>query len=139
MLRFKHIILFSKILDDMDIKPYVEYLERKLQKIENEGQRELKTMRSNKVPDNEIASRESELKSHKKNDMAIDIFAFVSTNLHKVQDDLILFFQKTTKKPIEEIEDLTIEEMFEILKELFKNGIPQMLKDKVGDSLKKTL
>lgn len=134
MVKFKDMILFSKMIDRIGISKFVSGLEDKLSKIDEKNNLELKTI---KDPE-QRANRKKDLENQKKNIYTIDVVSFLASNLHVIETDLVVYLERTSSLKKEEVQEMEIIEIWEVLKNTFKDGVPTELKNKIGN-LKKTV
>jgi phosphomevalonate kinase len=130
-IKFRDLFILSEILDKVEIKSYFEYIERKLTKIEKEFKADFNC---------ELAEEDLKQLSEKKKITAVgDVAAFIATKLYKVENEIVRLFKKVCKMTDDEIDNLSISDTIEILKEMFNQGLPEIVKNKMDDTLKKTL
>jgi len=130
-LSFNQYLKLSEIADKIEIKPYQEYLERKLSLIEKDF------VRGKKLPLTD--PQKLELQKEKQLIMMVDVSMYVTTKAWKVGKELKELFVIDGSMTIEEVNKMTGEDIFNKLKEMFSKGMPNILKNKFEEALKKTL
>jgi len=117
-LKFSEVMLLSQVLDQINIKPYIEYLT---------GNKIERLLKNSQLPMND-----------KLKIVTIDILSFIVQNLYKAKDSIYELIN--SYKNIKNAEDLDFEEVINIVIELFNNGLPNVLKTMINtDDLKKKL
>lgn len=137
-MKFTDFMLFSKAIDKVKIKPFVKELNRLME----EGKKELKKTLKEDGISLTIEELDQKLNAEGRQIAAMEVMIFIGENLYKIEDELIGILQNNTLKSVEEIKLMEHKEIFEVLKSLFADGIPQALKRKMGLGdldLKKTL
>lgn len=136
MLKYKHAMLLSTILDKVEAKTFFEYLERKLVKIDDSNKGKLQSFKGNEQDKLEYSK---ELKKQKDDSAMLEVFGFVGSKLHIVDPELKEFFFKTKQLTPEQVEDMEIKTIVTEIKEMFEQTMPDFVKEKISDNLKKTL
>ena len=135
MVKFKHLILLSKIIHKLDGVSYYSELEKKLQDIQDRNNKKIFDSKLDKEREKKYIEA---LNKEKQNYMLLDIAVFIASKFHIVQSEMIEFFCGIDKNlDAEKVIDLDVKELIEILKKEFSDGIPDILKEKVLEGLKK--
>lgn len=112
---YDDIFTVSEMLDNMEIKGYLEYLERKLHQLDKSN-----------LPENKI-------KQAKKETMSFDALGFLVTKIHKAKpqvDELIMSYHRLSA---EELKTLGLKKTIIFFKEMIKNGLMDMIKDLISE------
>jgi len=130
-LSFNQYLKLSEIADKIEIKSYQEYLERKLSLIEKDF------VKGKKLPLTD--PQKLELQKERQLIMMVDVAMYIVTKAWKVGKELKELFVIDGSMTIEEVNNMTGEDIFNKLKEMFSKGMPAFFKDKFNEALKKTL
>lgn len=116
-LKFKELMLISKIFKDLNVKSYVEYLlGNKLEKL----------LKSNDTIET------------KQMIVITDIIAFIVQNMAEAETNIYKLF--SSYSDIEDIENMEADMVYDSLFNIFKGGIPSVIKDMIDlDDLKKKM
>lgn len=131
-MKFLDFINLSMAIDKLNAKSFVKELNVRLTE-------EYQKMKQEQ-PDEEILKKE--WGEERQQIAGLEVMLFIGANLHKIQDQISKILMNNTGKSKEEVEMMEHTEILEVLKGLFKDGIPKVLLDKLGMSgldLKKTL
>lgn len=131
-MKFLDFINLSMAIDKLDAKSFVKELNVRLTE-------EYQKMKQEQ-PDEEILKKE--WGEERQQIAGLEVMLFIGANLHKIQDQISKILMNNTGKSKEEVEMMEHTEILEVLKGLFKDGVPKVLLDKLGMSgldLKKTL
>jgi hypothetical protein len=112
---YDDIYIVSEMLDKMEIKSYMEYLERKLYQISKSN-----------LP-------EEQMKKAKKDALSLDVMGFLVTKIHRAKpqvDRLIMSYHNLSN---EELKSLGLKKSIVFFKEMLKNGLIDMIKDVVSE------
>lgn len=133
MLNFKSLILLSMILKKLNITDYYQILDIKSKKSDKFNNIELERISDKKLKEERI----NELKKEKENSLTFDIMFFLAENYHLAEEEIKEFLLLNSKKTIENIDMLEIDEIINIVKDVFKDGMPKIILDKVDEFKKK--
>lgn len=131
-MKFLDFINLSMAIDKLNAKSFVKELNVRLTE-------EYQKMKQEQ-PDEEILKKE--WGEERQQIAGLEVMLFIGANLHKIQDQISKILMNNTGKSKEEVEMMEHTEILEVLKGLFKDGVPKVLLDKLGMSgldLKKTL
>jgi len=118
-LKFTEVMLVSKILKDINVKYYVEYL------------------LSNKIE--KLLKKTDVSLEDKQKIIAVDVIAFIAQNMADAEDNVYRLFSSYTGDKLEIVKDYDFDKVLELFGEIVKNGLPKVLGDMIdfGDVKKK--
>lgn len=118
-LKFTEVMLVSKILKDINVKYYVEYL------------------LSNKIE--KLLKKTDVSLEDKQRIIAVDVIAFIAQNMADAEDNVYRLFSSYTGDKLEIVKDYDFDKVLELFGEIVKNGLPKVLGDMIdfGDVKKK--
>lgn len=129
-LKFNQYLKLSEIADKIEIKSYQDHLENKLSEIDKNYKK------GKKMPLTD--PQNLELQKEKQLLMMVDVALYITTKAWKVGNELKELFMLDNMSK-EEVNEMTGEDIFNKLKEMFSNGMPDFIKGKFNEALKKTL
>lgn len=118
--KFDDIFIISNMLDKMEFKSYIEYIDRKLEKIEDPIK--------------------------KRNTALLDIIGFILTKLSKAKEEIKILCMSYNNLSEEELKIIGFRKLVPMVREMLQNGLIDIIVEQVKeireenqDILKKTL
>lgn len=118
-LKFTEVMTVSKILKDINVKYYVEYLlSNKIEKL--------------------LKKQDLDIKDKQKI-IAIDVITFIFQNMAEAEDNIYKLFASYKGEKLEKVKEFDIDQVIDTFMEIFQNGLPKVLSDMIdlGDIKKK--
>lgn len=117
-IKLSEVFILSKILKDMNIKSYLEYLVRQMARNDKELKKNMKD-KSDKD--------QKELKNENNRALGIDVFAFLIENIELSQDSFYKLIGSYSEITEDEAKNLDLDDVFKIFETMYKNGLPNVI------------
>jgi hypothetical protein len=106
-LKFNEVMIISKILREMNIKFYVEYLmNNKIEKLLKQKGLDIED---------------------KQKIIAVDVLTFIIQNIEQAEESVYKLFASYENKTIEQVKEMDVDESITILTNIFTNGLPTII------------
>lgn len=127
--KYEDIFVVSEMLDNIEFKHYLEYLERKLYQLDKKL--------NSKVNENLEPIDKLELKNKndkiKQDALVVDLLGFITTKAHKSKHQIDLLIMSYHQINQEDLKKLNIFTTIKYLKDMLKNGLIEMIFDVIKE------